>query len=90
MHVYSPRFAASPTSGSDAAGQQLAAELMLALTAQRGLLHFMLEWVDLALHVSAAARGEEKRSGNTDGRLGRIGQQFFHKILADMAKSAVS
>ncbi|KAL8615071.1 hypothetical protein ACOMHN_013605 [Nucella lapillus] len=82
------RFAASPTSGSDAVEQQLAAELMLALTAQRGLLHFMLEWIDLALHVSAAARGEEKRSGALEGQLGRISQQFFHKILLDMAKSA--
>ncbi|XP_076465936.1 putative E3 ubiquitin-protein ligase HERC1 isoform X3 [Babylonia areolata] len=82
------RFAASPTSGSDATGQQLAAELMLALTAQRGLLHFMLEWVDLALHVSAAARGEEKRSGAQEGQLGRISHQFFHKVLSDMAKSA--
>ena len=63
---------------------------MLALTAQRGLLHFMLEWVDLALHVSAAARGEEKRSGNVEGLLGRISQRFFRKIVADMAKSAVS
>ena len=90
LRVRSPRFAASPTSGADAAGQQLAAELMLALTAQRGLLHFMLEWVDLALHVSAAARGEEKRSGNAEGLLGKISQQFFHKIVADMAKSAVS
>ncbi|KAK7116135.1 hypothetical protein V1264_001871 [Littorina saxatilis] len=82
------RSAASPTSGSDATGQQLAAELMLSLTAQRGLLHFMLEWVDLALQVAAVARREEKRSGSPEGQLGRIGHDFFRKILLEMAKSA--
>jgi hypothetical protein len=70
-------------------GQQLAAELMLSLTAQRGLLHFMLQWLDLALHVSAAARSEEKRSGAAEGQLGKISRTFFQKICADMAKFAV-
>ncbi|PVD19395.1 hypothetical protein C0Q70_19883 [Pomacea canaliculata] len=82
------RSAASPQAGADAAGQQLAAELMLALTAQRGMLHFLLDWVDLALHVSAAARSEEKKSGVHEGRLGRIGLIFFQKVLSEMVQSA--
>ncbi|KAK7467957.1 hypothetical protein BaRGS_00036800 [Batillaria attramentaria] len=81
------RSAASPQAGADPTGQQLAAELMLQLTAQRGLLHFLLEWVDLALHVSAAARSEEKRSGGVERQLGRVGRQFFHKVLSDMVQS---
>lgn len=87
---FSKRSAASPQAGADAAGQQLAAELMLALTAQRGMLHFLLDWVDLALHVSAAARSEEKKSGVHEGRLGRIGLIFFQKVLSEMVQSAVS
>nr|KAG5688183.1 hypothetical protein BaRGS_021374 [Batillaria attramentaria] len=83
------RSAASPQAGADPTGQQLAAELMLQLTAQRGLLHFLLEWVDLALHVSAAARSEEKRSGGIERQLGRVGRQFFHKVLSDMVQSVL-
>ena len=54
------------------------------------MLHFLLQWLDLALHVAAAARGEEKRSAIKEGQLGRIGLDFFNKVRADMVKAVVS
>ena len=46
----------SPQSCADANGRRLAAELMLALATQRGSLHYLLEWIEMAL--CAAVRPE--------------------------------
>ncbi|XP_035829751.1 probable E3 ubiquitin-protein ligase HERC1 isoform X3 [Aplysia californica] len=76
------RLAATPQSGADLNGQQLASQLMLSLAMQRGLLHHLLGWVDLALHASATAQGEQKRGAGS--KYGRLSTTFFRALLAQM------
>ena len=83
------RFAAFPTSGSDPRGQQLSAELMLSLNVQQGSLHFMLQWIDLALSVSAAYLREKTDDKDNDCCSGYIDTQFFYKIVDSMVESIV-
>ena len=90
------RVAASPHSGADLQGQQLASQLMLAIAMQRGLLHHLLGWVDLALQASATAVGELRRRGpswTVDGggaKSGRLSNTFFRALLAQMIQKTVS
>lgn len=81
------RQAAAPHSGADLVGQQLAAELVLALAAQRGSLRYLLEWVELALQVSSVAQSEQKKGGST--RIGIMRWDFFNNILTQMIRSTV-
>ena len=80
--------AATPQSGADLQGQQLASQLILSLAMQRGLLHHLLGWVDLALHASATAQGEQKKGAST--KLGRLNSTFFKALLAQMIQKTVS
>ncbi|BFZ01051.1 hypothetical protein BsWGS_04090 [Bradybaena similaris] len=74
--------AATPQSGADVQGQHLASQLLLAIAMQRGLLHHLLDWVGLALQVSASAHSEVKKG--VDASYGRINMTFFKAILAQM------
>ncbi|XP_059169765.1 probable E3 ubiquitin-protein ligase HERC1 isoform X3 [Physella acuta] len=76
------RLAATPQSGADLQGQQLASQLMLAIAMQRGLLHHLLDWVDLALQVSATAQCEAKKG--VENKYGRTNNTFFKAVLAQM------
>lgn len=80
--------AATPQSGADVQGQQLASQLLLAIAMQRGLLHHLLDWVGLALQVSASAHSEVKKG--VDASYGRINMTFFKAILAQMIDKTVS
>ncbi|XP_013415675.1 probable E3 ubiquitin-protein ligase HERC1 [Lingula anatina] len=75
-----------PTSGADVSGRRVASELVLALASQRGSLRFLLEWVELALCVSAASRHE---SDSTEvEQPGKINHSFFLSMLGQIVKSA--
>ncbi|KAH9513369.1 putative E3 ubiquitin-protein ligase herc1 [Bulinus truncatus] len=76
------RLAATPQSGADLQGQQLASQLMLTIAMQRGLLHHLLDWVDLALRVSATAQSEAKKG--IENKYGLINGTFFKAVLAQM------
>ena len=84
--------AATPQSGADLQGQRLASQLLLAVSMQRGLLHHLLAWVQLALAVSATAQSESKKSGgcgSQESNLGRIDNTFFRAVLAQMIDKTV-
>lgn len=55
---------------------------MLAIAMQRGLLHHLLDWVDLALQVSATAQCEAKKG--VENKYGRTNNTFFKAVLAQM------
>ncbi|RUS88143.1 hypothetical protein EGW08_004105, partial [Elysia chlorotica] len=79
--------AATPQSGADLQGQRLSSQLLLAVGMQRGLLHHLLAWVQLALAVSATAQNESRKSGGSgsqESKLGRIDNTFFRTVLAQM------
>ena len=77
-----------PQSGADVLGRRLACELVLALSAQRGSLRYLLEWVEMALCASVACRHEETVSGGEAA--GAITYHIFCDVLKQMKKSAVS
>ncbi|KAG8223094.1 hypothetical protein J437_LFUL002042, partial [Ladona fulva] len=86
--------ASMPTSGSDADGQLLAAELMLGLALQRGSLRYLLEWIEMALNASSNSikSQEEASSKGSDGRYkissGRIALKTFTNALDQMRITA--
>nr|XP_022329995.1 probable E3 ubiquitin-protein ligase HERC1 isoform X2 [Crassostrea virginica] len=72
--------AASPNSEADLTGQRLAAELMIALAAQRGSLRYVLGWIEMSMKISVSvAKGKNK-----DKNAGKINWQAFLKIITDM------
>ena len=77
---------ASPKSGADAASQKLAAELILALAAQRGSLKSLLDWVELAILTPVVYQTEERTK--TSGS--KISWAFFREVITEMMVSAVS
>uniref|UniRef100_A0A2C9KCS9 B30.2/SPRY domain-containing protein n=1 Tax=Biomphalaria glabrata TaxID=6526 RepID=A0A2C9KCS9_BIOGL len=82
------RLAATPQSGADLQGQQLASQLMLSIAMQRGLLHHLLDWVDLALRVSATAQSEAKKG--VENKYGLINGTFYKALLAQMIEKTCS
>ena len=77
---------ASPKSGADVTSQKLAAELILALAAQRGSLKSLLEWVELAILTPVIHHADEKM--RTTGS--KISWKFFHHVVTEMMVAAVS
>lgn len=77
-----------PSSSANLVGQQLAAELMLALAAQRGSLRYLLEWVEIALQAYAASMKSEGDSHPK--RSTKIRYEFFMDIMQQMVQSVVS
>ena len=73
------RNVASPKSGADVTSQKLAAELILALAAQRGSLKCLLEWVELAMMTPMTHHTGYK-----------ISWKFFHDVVTEMMTAAVS
>ena len=77
--------AASPNSEADLTGQRLAAELMIALAAQRGSLRYVLGWIEMSMKISVSvAKGKNK-----DKNAGKINWQAFLKIITDMINPMV-
>lgn len=74
-----------PSSSANLVGQQLAAELMLALAAQRGSLRYLLEWVEIALQAYAASMKSEGDSHPK--RSTKIRYEFFMDIMQQMVQS---
>uniref|UniRef100_A0A0L8HTX3 HECT-type E3 ubiquitin transferase n=1 Tax=Octopus bimaculoides TaxID=37653 RepID=A0A0L8HTX3_OCTBM len=72
-----------PASSANLVGQQLAAELMLALAAQRGSLRYLLEWVEVALQAYAASM----KSDDHSQRSTNIHYDFFMDIIQQMVQS---
>ena len=80
-------------SGADVTGKRLAAELVLALAAQRGSLCYLLEWVEVALSAAAGARPrladhQDDHGAGVDST-GMISHTNYVQILKQMKKSAV-
>lgn len=72
--------AASPHSEADLTGQRLAAELMIALAAQRGSLRYVLGWIEMSMKISVTV----SKSKTKDKDAGKIHWQSFLKIITDM------
>ncbi|GAB1606906.1 hypothetical protein Ahia01_000973300, partial [Argonauta hians] len=77
-----------PTSTANPVGQQLAAELMLALAAQRGSLRYLLEWVEVALQAFAVSMKGD--GGGHQHRSTTIHYDFFMDIIQQMVQSVSS
>ena len=73
---------ASPKSGADVTSRKCAAELILALAAQRGSLKSLLEWVELAMLTPVGHREDEDRYS--------ISWKFFYNVVTEMMEAAVS
>ena len=73
---------ASPKSGADVTSQKCAAELILALAAQRGSLKSLLEWVELAMLTPVSHKEDEDSY--------KISWKFFYDVVTEMMKAAVS
>ena len=67
--------------------KRLALELVLAISAQRGSLHYLLEWVDLAL--KAAGAEQENAAGSQENKACQISHDTFLSIVRQMKKTAV-
>lgn len=61
---------------------------MLSIAMQRGLLHHLLDWVDLALRVSATAQSEAKKG--VENKYGLINGTFYKALLAQMIEKTCS
>ncbi|ESP05641.1 hypothetical protein LOTGIDRAFT_181433 [Lottia gigantea] len=82
------KLTAMPDSGADLKGQQLAVELMLAIACHRGSLCYLLEWIDLAMEVSAVSQAEEKKG--SEKKQGMIRYSFYNEIIQQMLSSSGS
>ena len=82
----------SPLSCADTNGRRLAAELMLTIATQRGSLHYLLEWIEMAL--CAAVRLETESSSDTavteEPHPRMITHATFVAVLSQMKKAMVS
>lgn len=77
--------AASPHSEADQTGQRLAAELMIALAAQRGSLRYVLGWIEMSMKISVTV----SKSKTKDKDAGKIHWQSFLNIITDMINPMV-
>ena len=79
-----------PNSGADSLGRRFAAELVLALAAQRGSLRYLLEWIEMALCAAAACQADTPSGGENSNQVATITYEFFTFILRQMKRSSVS
>ena len=80
---------ALPKSGADCLGRRLASELVLTLSAQRGSLRYLLEWIDMALCASASFKANLEEESEQE-QPGLISFDIFYEILRQMKSSHVS
>ena len=76
----------SPSSAADALGRQLACELFLRITALRGSLKYLLEWIEMAVSVTSISTN----AGNKPAFQTGISVKCLHDILIQIRKSMVS
>ena len=76
----------SPSSAADALGRQLACELFLRITALRGSLKYLLEWIEMAVSVTCISTN----AGNKPAFQTGISVKCLHDILIQIRKSMVS
>jgi E3 ubiquitin-protein ligase HERC1 len=75
-----------PQSGADATTRRLATELLLVLAAQRGSLHYLLEWIEMALGASSSP----ELTDDDCPRPRTITQAVFISTLLQIKQAAVS
>lgn len=82
----------SPQSCADTNGRRLAAELMLATAAQRGSLHYLLEWIEMALCAAITLEIESSFDAGIEGEPHprMITHATFLAVLSQMKKAMVS
>jgi E3 ubiquitin-protein ligase HERC1 len=75
-----------PQSGADTSTRRLATELLLVLAAQRGSLHYLLEWIEMALGASSSPEAIE----DENPRPRTITHAVFISTLLQIKHAAVS
>ena len=83
------RSVVSPQSCADPDGRRLAAELILAVAAQRGSLRYLLEWIEMSL-FAAATVDRDTSSGEDERQPRTISSATFLAVLSQMKKAMVS
>jgi len=79
------RSVVSPQSCADPDGRRLAVELMLAIATQRGSLHYLLEWIDMALCAAVGLETEPE----SELRPRMVTHATFVALLSQMKKATV-
>jgi len=82
----------SPQSCANSSGRRLAAELMLAIATQRGSLHYLLEWIEMALCAAVTLETESSPDAGVEAEPHprMITHATVVAVLSQMKKAMVS
>jgi len=82
----------SPQSCANSSGRRLASELMLAIATQRGSLHYLLEWIEMALCAAVTLETESSCDAGVEAEPHprMITHTTFVAVLSQMKKAMVS